>query len=588
MATTADQKILARIFWEYAASEYPGLAEDDAFERFSVNHLLKPREISAEELEAGIVDGSKDGGVDSIYVFVNGALLAVDDPLLDSSSAAYKAMATKPLVEIFVIQSKNQTAWKEAVWEHLLSSLPNLLDMDRKDADLEHLYNAEVVERSGIIRRLINTFAGKFPKIVFRITYASRASSENLTPTVTGKAEQVRKITASSLTTGAEVEVVHIGATEMYALASRSWGEPATLKFRQLVREPSSFLGVVELKDYLSFVRNEAGKLREELFDSNVRDFEGDNTVNQAIGETLSNADDVEFWWLNNGVTVLGDQVDSPQQTLTISRPLIVNGLQTSHVLHRADIDGTIDAQRLTNGIVVRVIESVDEGVRDRIIAGTNRQTRVPGPALYATHPTQLRIEEYLKIYDLYYERRKNRYKNQGVPASKRVTMSSLAQAMITLLLGQPDAARARPSSILSRAGGYEDIFPDGLDLDAYLNAIRTLRVVDEYLRTEEARGILDEYINARFYVLAGYAMFQCGARNFSDVHFDKNHQKVATAPSKAVLTEVLAILSKSAKAHHRRNRDLSRDSMFKSSDFRESFYRAIARAITGAKKSST
>ena len=48
------------------------------------------------------------------------------------------------------------------------------------------------------------------------------------------------------------------------------------------------------------------GVFQESLFDANVRDYEGDVAVNSGIRATLIEArHDEEFWWLNNGVTIV-------------------------------------------------------------------------------------------------------------------------------------------------------------------------------------------------------------------------------------------------------------------------------------------
>lgn len=580
VASNPDGLVLDKLFTEFAKAEYPNEPVDDVFGKFSVQQLIKPREMTPDELAAGIVDGAKDGGVDSFYVFINGALVDVDDPLLDEGSGPIRALAPNPEIEVFVVQSKNSSSWKETVWEHLLFTLPKVLDLNANDSDLETLYNSSLVERTAVFRRAVLALATKFPRVTFRTIYVARALEANISDTIKSRAEQVKSAVRASLTGGATVTVEHVGIAGLYKLAGTSYSDPGQLKFRSLLREPGSFLGVVSLDDYLSFVRDKSGALRDELFDSNVRDYEGDNIVNEAIGQTLATSDGVEFWWQNNGVTVLGDRVDSPQQVLTISRPLVVNGLQTSHVLHRAANSGKIDPARLQNGIVVRVIESTDEDVRDRIIAGTNRQTQVPTPALYATRPNQIRIEKYLLANDLYYERRKNRYRNQGQSAKKRVTMNLLAQSMIATLLVRPDDARARPSTLLSRATGYDSIFPDSLDLEAYLRAIELLRGVDDYLRTPAAKTIMDDFTNARFYLVTGYAILRMKTPKPENLHFDVIFRKLKVPLVKSTLAEALTVLAKTAKTYKRSHPESSRDSMFKSSDFRDRYFVALARSL--------
>ncbi|MER7330957.1 MULTISPECIES: AIPR family protein [unclassified Micromonospora] len=580
--SNADRLVVDAHFQEFCETEYPGEDIDDVFEKYAAIQVLKPRDLSSDELSAGIVDGGADGGIDSLFVFLNGILLSPDSPFLVPGNPSLRNLAPHPELTVFLIQSKNRNKWEESVWEHLLSSLAKLLDSGAKDAELEKMFKPAVVERTGILRKAVRSLGPKFPKFVFRLVYVTKAPEPNLTPSISAKGDQVRLLVESLLTTGAEVTAEHVGIRGLYILAGTDYSEPATLVFRSLIRERGSFVGVASISDYLAFIRDkDTQALREELFDYNVRDFEGDNLVNEAIGQTLVDPDDVEFWWLNNGVTVIGDQVDSPQQTLTISRPLIVNGLQTSYVLDRADRENTLHPDRLTNGIVVRVIASTDEETRDRIIAGTNRQTQVPGPALFATQPRQREIENFLKVHNWYYERRKNRYKNQGMPAKRRVTMGLLAQALITLLLAQPDVARARPSTLLSRRDGYESIFPESLDLDAYLAAIEILSQVDEFLKGDDAKTILDEFTNARFYVLAGYAITRLRIKDPSNLRFGTNYHRLAGPVKKAPLVKALTILAAAANSFQQMHPGMARDAVFKNPDFREEYFSLLTSPST-------
>ena len=575
---SSNSIVLDAAFREFHEVEYPELAADDAFERYATVQVLKPRDLSSDELVSGIVDGEHDGGVDGFFVFLNGVLLSPDDPVLVPGHSAVRQVGTRPDLEIVLIQAKNSDHWEEAAWQKLLSSLPSLLDIDADDAVLEDRFRPAVVEQTGIFRRALKALGARFPSVSFRIVYITRAPEENATTTIDALRLEVEALLRGLLTIGARVTAEHIGVSKLYALAGADPSEPGVLVFRDLVRERDSFVGVATIKDYLAFVRDEDGGLREELFDSNVRDYEGDNSVNEAIAETLESADDAEFWWLNNGVTILGDHVDSPQKTLTISRPLIVNGLQTTHVLHRVERDKRMDRSRLDDGLIVRVIVSGEEDVRDRIIAGTNRQTSVPGPALYATQPLQHDIERFLHAKGWYYERRKNRYKNLGKPAKRRVTIGFLAQSMITLSLGRPDEARARPSSLLSRPDGYATIFPVEGDIEAYLAAIELQKGVDEYLSSEEAKKILDEFTNTRFYVAAGYVILQLRLRDTSKFRFQQTHGRLTIPLKTPSLERALTVLAEVAGQYQAAHSKVSRDAMFKNSDFRTQYFAALAK----------
>ncbi|MBS3180039.1 MULTISPECIES: AIPR family protein [unclassified Pseudoclavibacter] len=575
---SANQTVLESDFQNFLNTEYPGENPDDVFELYSATQVLKPRDLNPDELGDGVVDEAKDGGIDSFFVFLNGTLLTPESPLLIPGDPALRQVATNSRLEVFLIQSKNTHTWEEGAWEHLLASTPYLLNPSADDVQLDVLFHSDVVERTRIFRQATVSLAPKFPRVSFFVRYVTKGRFDNITPTIEARRVLVEEKIRGMLTQNAHVECQHVGAEALYKLAGTQYSQPAQLKFRQLIREPESFLGVAAVEDYLAFIRDESGAIRDELFEGNVRDFEGDNTVNEAIGATLATADNAEFWWLNNGITVLGDEVDSPLQVMTIRHPLIVNGLQTSHVLHRSQREGTLAPERLQNGVVVRVIASTDEDLRDRVIAGTNRQTQVPAAALFATQPLQHDIERILGAHGWWYERRKNRYRNLGKPAKKRIAITYLAQALITLLLGQPDEARARPGTVLGRKGGHDRVFPEKLDKNAYVVAVEVIKGVEAFLATRQAKAIMDEATNARFHLTAGYAVLALRLKKADDMRFDVNFPRLKRPLTEAYLLDALRDLEAEARVFQRANPRASRDSVFKSSDFTRDYLARVAK----------
>jgi len=171
-----------------------------------------------------------------------------------------------------------------------------------------------------------------------------------------------------------------------------------------------------------------------------VRDYQGKrNTVNQEIRKTLATENGGEFWWLNNGVTILAADASTSGNKLTVEMPEIVNGLQTSQEIfqHFTDNPTASDSRH----VLVRVILPPDEMTRNRVTKATNNQTPVSPLSLRATDQIHFDIEEILKLHDLYYDRRKGQYRNQRKPISKIVTIKALAQAVMAALLQRPNDA---------------------------------------------------------------------------------------------------------------------------------------------------
>jgi hypothetical protein len=127
--------------------------------------------------------------------------------------------------------------------------------------------------------------------------------------------------------------------------------------------------------------------------------------------------------------------------------------------------------------------------------------------------PSQLRmtdqihrdIEEVFKKSGFYYDRRKGFYKDQGRPASKIKSVNEVVQAVIAVLLGRPNDARARPGDYFKTDDRYELIFGAGkFPLPVYLTCVQLVRKIEKDLRGKGiARGDIN---NLKYYVAAAAA----------------------------------------------------------------------------------
>ena len=84
------------------------------------------------------------------------------------------------------------------------------------------------------------------------------------------------------------------------------------------------------LKRYYNFITNNSDTLDQSIFESNIRDYQGSVIVNIEIHNTLAQNNNIDFWWLNNGITILASNISSmTSKFLMVTEPEIVNGLQT-------------------------------------------------------------------------------------------------------------------------------------------------------------------------------------------------------------------------------------------------------------------
>ena len=244
----------------------------------------------------------------------------------------------------------------------------------------------------------------------------------------------------------ADVKVEFLGARRLLDLARRRPRTMYEIKVSKSLSAVNGHIILTTLGDYAHFLIGDEKKIRAELFESNVRDFQGDTEINAEISNTLNTDKETEFWWMNNGVTILSSRATLNGDTVTIENPQIVNGLQTSTQLARHFLSHPGDDKR---NLMIKIIASENEETRDKLIKATNSQNAVQPATLRATDKIQRDIEQTLKSHSLFYDRRKNFYKNEGKPADKIISIPLMAQIVMSLILSRPDTERARPSSLI-------------------------------------------------------------------------------------------------------------------------------------------
>lgn len=495
MSANAKQ-ILGDIVEQRRKESMPELSMQDFFEIFSAEQITKDYALNFEELEVCIVDGEHDGGIDSVFIFVNGDLVVEDTDL-----SSYKKNVT---IDLIIIQSKTAGGFSEDPINRVKSALEKLLDLT---TDFDHLsqYNEQVKTVFDRFRTTYRTLASRFPELRIDIKYAAMAADSDVHDNLKTKSEElVGRV--QSMFDEASVDFSFLGAKEILSLARQEPNQTFNLVFSKSLPGDNGYVVLVQLNDFNSFLRNGGETVRHDLFESNVRDYQGSTEVNSDISETLKSAADVDFWWLNNGVTILSSKATQAGSTVTIENPQIVNGLQTSLQIAKFFDDGGTDDNRM---VMVKIVSSEDETVRDQIIKATNSQNTVPRASLRATDKIQRDIEHALRMGGYFYDRRKNFYKNQSRPAAKIVSIPLLAQAMMTLLRGEPDNARARPSSLIKEDDVYNSLFAESHPVDAYLVAADLIKRVEAALKVRTDYKAQDRN-NLRFYCMYWTMGWEC------------------------------------------------------------------------------
>ncbi len=337
-------------------------------------------------------------------------------------------------------------------------------------------------------------------EVVFN--YAANAEVVEINGTFEQKSEQLKQI-ASRIFVGASIEYMNYSCHELLKLYQTQKNERLQLIYKETPLSTSydehgiGYVGTVKLGKYKQFLTDEEGNIREDLFESNIRHFQGAVDVNTKIKNSIEDISAEDFWWLNNGITIIASNPSLVGTTLSLDNVQIVNGLQTSYsiFLHH---NGN---QNDTRSVLVKVVINEDKRTIDHIIGSTNSQNPVFPALLRATEDIQRELELFYINAGYYYDRRKNYYKNQGKPASRIFSIQATAQIIESLLFNNPHSARSKPTSLIKDDQTYNRIFDQTRDYKVYLNSCLLNKKVIELWTNIDDKDLKNKLTNFKLHL---------------------------------------------------------------------------------------
>ncbi|WP_233862957.1 AIPR family protein [Paraburkholderia adhaesiva] len=473
-----DSLLIDGIIDDRVSQKLPSEKRDEAFEYFCIEEILKDWDLSQDELKSGWIDGRGDGGIDAFYVFVNG------HPLLDAEQFMWPKAGAELVVSL--ITCKHHDSFKQVTIDALAATLPEFFDFSIESKDLKGAYSPDLIGQRTKLFFAYRRLAPRLNKMRIEVAYASRGDSNDIGVEVRARSEQIKKIITDSFAK-CEASFNFIGSAELIDLNRKKPNFSLELPYVEVFSRGETYVLLANLSAYFRFISDNEGKLRRYLFDSNVRDFMGLNRVNEDIRDTLNNAASPDFWWLNNGVTILATAASVIGNSIHLEDIQIVNGLQTTESIFR-HFNGASSVED-NRAVLVKVIVSRDDSVRDAIIRATNNQTDVEQVSLHATDRIQRDIEEVLHRSGIFYERRKNFYVNQGHSAGEIVTPLYIAAGYAALVLKLPHLAAGFRSKYIRSPQAYSAIFSDRSPLEVWPKIAKLLKHADRILETVRPRG---------------------------------------------------------------------------------------------------
>lgn len=474
--------------WKERADD---LGKVDPWLYYCLEQFLKPYALDDEETLFGITEGGGDGGADALYFLVNQRQLVTDETTIDAKSVSK--------VRLVFFQVKQSGGIKPTEIEKWLQLTEDFFDLSKAPTAFGKRYNDKIKLNMQIWRDQYLRIASEFPEIKIDFYYITGGDAS---PDDYARDSCTRVKTKVEQAIKSKCEIHCVGAKELWEQVQKRPPKSRHLIWAETpMNTIEGAVGLVKLKDFCAFLADdETGEITERIFESNVRGYQDESKVNDGIAKSLKEVGGPNFWLLNNGVTIIAAKAaPAGHRGLSIEDPQIVNGLQTSRVIFGHFKDHKEDDKRT---VLVRVIETTDHKTQDRIIRATNSQNRMQPASLRMTDQIHRDIEELFKKVDLFYDRRKGYYRDQGKPIRKIVSVNAVTQAVISILLQRPDDARARPGDYFKDDHRYESAFANTkIPIGAYLGCVQLMQRVERFL--DDKKVPTSDEKNLKFYVAA-------------------------------------------------------------------------------------
>lgn len=476
--------------------EIPSENESKDFEKL-VNYTVISNEYNKTfDVDSVTIGEGGDTGIDGIAIIVNGQLIdsteEVDD-LLEKNNFLE--------IEYIFVQSKTSSNFDSGDLNTFIFGVQDFFSLKPK------LVRNDDVTRFAEISNFLFKKAPKFranPSLkLYYVTTGKWVNDANLRAVIDSGVDSLEQSNLFE-----EISFTPFGAREL-ATTYRKTKESVstTITFNNRITIPKitgvsqAYIGLIPFDEFLKIVANEDDILLN-VFEDNVRDFQGDNNdVNGGIASTLNSGDSEIFSVLNNGVTIVASSISPTGDQFTIADYQIVNGCQTSNVLYNNRKSENINKVN----VPIKLIATTDDEVKTRITLATNNQTPIKKEQLAALTQFQRSLEQYYNSFSgdakIYYERRSKQFNSDGsVLKSRIITVPYQIKSFAAMFLDEPHNVTSYFGSIVKRLNeGKASIFGSDHMFSPYYTSAYCYYKLESFFR----KGSIDSsHKKVRFHIL--------------------------------------------------------------------------------------
>lgn len=419
--------------------------------------------LEFDDLIDGIMGDGGDEGIDLCYLFCNGNLIKDESVQINRDSN----------IKVKFFQVKKEDSFSTDGFRKFKEGIEEIFNLE---LDLDKLQqigaNKEILEMAELIRKIFRKSRVERAKFSCEVYYATVCPNTEISEKIIHLMDELKANTLSI-----PFEFDFFGAQKLIDL-NQTFEELVEFKFdsqplniSEKDIDTTGFAGFINGNELMNSLIDDDGVFKSHLTEGNVRFFLGeDKKINSSIIDTAIDAQKASnFWAMNNGLTIIGDSVvPLDSKIYSISNPQIVNGCQTIHCLYHAYSHENKNELPATLKVFVKLVKTDNPDTQTDIISATNSQNQVKSASLKANDNIQKNIEQHLKDSGIYYERRDNFYKRQGLTGNKVIGLLKMAQIMHTVVNKESVTAVNDTTTIFDSESKYNSIFNDKADFDLY------------------------------------------------------------------------------------------------------------------------
>lgn len=303
---------------------------------------------------------------------------------------------------------------------------------------------------------------------------------------------------------------------EMRRKISRTFYMDKKMSFYKIPGVKVAYFGLIKCKDIVNLLKDDRGEMFSNIFEDNVRDFQGYNAVNEEIKQTILDKEEQEqFSVLNNGITIIAKSIETEGDAIKLFDYQIVNGCQTSRVIFD-------NSEKLsdTSSVLARIIQVENDDILDKIVYTSNRQTEVKYEAFSSATAFHKRLQEYYNSipldpaeYKLHYERRSKQYDlDCNIDKNSVITLAGQTFAYIAMFFNEPHSVNRYYGEVLE---AYKNkIYCDDDEPEAYYVSALYFYAIDRI-----AKKCIYSYKNLRkykYHICCAMRALLCDAKVYS------------------------------------------------------------------------